>query len=211
MWQIWQHVTPTVPLPGKLPLSRTGPKSEQQTFKCNICFNSTHSDPQVQVAGNFCSFQGHPGTGSDLEIVTDPDIALQDPGMTASGVWKSGLGSFQPEWPGTDCMHTEMSDEAGARYQEPALPTAHSASWSWGYPCFTTEEDKEIVGHVSTAGWRCWLECRWLCLQELSRGHQRSLLEAGQTASCILSPEKCSFHSHLEQFECSPSQCGPRW
>ena len=25
-----------------LSLSRTGPKAEQPTFKCNICFNSTH-------------------------------------------------------------------------------------------------------------------------------------------------------------------------
>ena len=33
---------------GKLPLSRTGPKSEQPTFKSNICFNSAHRTSKIQ-------------------------------------------------------------------------------------------------------------------------------------------------------------------
>ena len=51
---------------GQLPLSRTGPKSEQSTFKCNISFNSTHrtSRSQSTHSQDPCEWFGH-----DLQVL----------------------------------------------------------------------------------------------------------------------------------------------
>ena len=51
---------------GKLPLSRTGPKSEQPTFKCNISFNSTHRTSRSQSTHSQepCEWSGH-----DLQVL----------------------------------------------------------------------------------------------------------------------------------------------
>ena len=60
------HVMPTILPLGKLPLSRTGAKFEQLTFKCNICFNSTHRTSRSQSTHSQVPYEWF---GHDLQVL----------------------------------------------------------------------------------------------------------------------------------------------
>ena len=83
---------------GKLPLSRTGPKSEQPTFKCNICFNSTHrtSRAQSNYSQEPCEWFGH-----DLQVLLvklEPILHLKVDCLDFGPVWDGRFTLLLPNF-----------------------------------------------------------------------------------------------------------------
>ena len=81
-----------------LPLSWTGPKSEQPTFKCNIYFNSTHRTSRSPSAHSkeSCEWFGHDFQVLlvKLEQISHLKVESSDFGP----VWDRGSLPYLPKW-----------------------------------------------------------------------------------------------------------------